>query len=113
MAASAGGGKAAPIGWSNDDLPELGGNITLEQCLRDARAAGYAGVEKGGKFPMDAKVLGPVLAGHGLKLVSGWFSGELRHGSVAREKRRIAQQLELYQALEVPVMVYAETTGTV
>jgi inosose dehydratase len=103
----------APIGWSNDDLPELGGDITLEQCLREAREAGYAGVEKGGKFPMDAKVLGPLLEGHGLRLVSGWFSGELRHGGIEREKRRIAPQLELYQTLGVPVMVYAETTGTV
>ena len=103
----------APIGWSNDDLPELGGEITLEQCLREARAAGYAGVEKGGKFPLDPKVLGPLLEEHGLALVSGWFSGELRHGSVEREKRRIAGQLALYQALDVPVMVYAETTGTV
>ena len=103
----------APIGWSNDDLPELGGDITLEQCLREARAAGYAGVEKGGKFPLDPKVLGPILEEHGLRLVSGWFSGELRQGSIEREQRRIAQQLALYQALEVPVMVYAETTGTV
>jgi inosose dehydratase len=103
----------APIGWSNDDLPELGGDITLEQCLREARAAGYAGVEKGGKFPLDPRVLGPILEEHGLKLVSGWFSGELRHGNVEREQRRIARQLELYQALEAPVMVYAETTGTV
>jgi inosose dehydratase len=103
----------APIGWSNDDLPQLGGHITLEQCLREAREAGYSGVEKGGKFSMDPKVLGPILEGHGLKLVSGWFSGELRHGSVEREKRRLAQQLALYQALDVPVMVYAETTGTV
>ena len=43
----------APIGWSNDDLPELGGDIPLERCLREARQAGYAGVEKGGKFPLD------------------------------------------------------------
>jgi inosose dehydratase len=103
----------APIGWSNDDLPELGGDIPLEQCLREARAAGYSGVEKGGKFPLDPKVLGPLLEEHGLALVSGWFSGELRQGSVEREKRRIARQLALYQALDVPVMVYAETTGTV
>ena len=48
----------APIGWSNDDLPELGGDITLEQCLREAKQAGYRGVEKGGKFPMDATELG-------------------------------------------------------
>ena len=117
MAATSGAGPVrlgiAPIGWSNDDLPELGGDITLEQCLREAREAGYAGVEKGGKFPLDPKVLGPILAGHGLALITGWFSGELRHGSVEREKRRMAQQLALYQALDVPVMMYAETTGTV
>jgi inosose dehydratase len=103
----------APIGWSNDDLAELGGDITLEQCLREARQAGYSGIEKGGKFPLDPKVLRPLLEEHGLELVTGWFSGELRRGSVEREKRRIAQQLALYQALEVPVMVYAETTDTV
>lgn len=103
----------APIGWSNDDLPELGGEIPLEQCLAEARLAGYAGVEKGGKFPMDAPVLGPILARYGLRLASGWFSGELRHGDIETEKVRIRQQLDLYLALGCPVMVYAETTGTV
>jgi inosose dehydratase len=62
---------------------------------------------------MDPKVLGPILEDHGLALVSGWFSGEMRHGTVEREKQRIARQLALYQELDVPVMVYAETTGTV
>jgi inosose dehydratase len=119
MAAGSGSGAGrirlgiAPIGWSNDDLPELGGDLTLEQCLREAGEAGYSGVEKGGKFSMDPKVLGPILEQHGLRLVTGWFSGELRHGNIEREKRRIAQQLALYQALGAPVMIYAETTGTV
>jgi inosose dehydratase len=103
----------APIGWSNDDLPALGGDITLEQCLREARKAGYAGIEKGGKFPMDPRALKPILDGHGLRLVTGWFSGELRHGTVESEKKRMAQQLRLYQELGVPVMMYAETTDTV
>jgi hypothetical protein len=39
----------APIAWSNDDLPELGGETTLETCLRESRAAGFSGVETGGK----------------------------------------------------------------
>jgi inosose dehydratase len=103
----------APIGWSNDDLPELGGDIPLEQCLTEARQAGYSGVEKGGKFPMDPEALGPLLAQHGLALITGWFSGELRHGSVDQEKARIVPQLRLFTALGAPVMVYAETTGTV
>jgi len=31
------------IGWSNDDLPELGGDITLHTCLAEAREAGFEG----------------------------------------------------------------------
>lgn len=71
----------APIAWSNDDLPELGGETPLETCLTEAKAAGFSGVEKGGKFHSDPKVLGPVLQDQGLALCSGWFSGApLRHG---------------------------------
>jgi len=32
------------IGWSNDDLPELGGDTPLDSCLAEARAAGYEGI---------------------------------------------------------------------
>lgn len=103
----------APIGWSNDDLPELGGDTPLEVCLRESREAGYAGVEKGGKFPLQAELLRPLLEEHDLALVTGWFSGRLLEVSPDEEKRRIDEQLRLYQALGCPVMVYAETTGTV
>ncbi len=103
----------APIAWSNDDLPELGRDTSLETCLAEARAAGFGGVEKGGKFPLDPKVLRPILEAHGVVLCSGWFSGRLLHGTVEAEKRRIADQLHLFQELGCLVMVYAETTGTV
>ncbi|GBD44699.1 Inosose dehydratase [bacterium HR40] len=103
----------APIGWSNDDLPELGGQIPLEQCLAEAALAGYAGVEKGGKFPTDPKALGRLLARYGLRLVTGWFSGQLLAGGVEAEKERARPQLDLFRALGVRVFVYAETTGTV
>ena len=26
----------APIAWSNDDMPELGGDTPIEQCLEEA-----------------------------------------------------------------------------
>ena len=61
-----------PITWSNDDLPELGGDTPLETCLAETRLAGYAGTEMGGKFPNRTETLKPVLARHGLAFVSGW-----------------------------------------
>jgi inosose dehydratase len=41
----------SPIGWSNDDLPQLGSDTPLASCLAEARAAGYEGIELGHKFP--------------------------------------------------------------
>src|SRR5512133_1184996 len=47
----------APIGWTNDDLPELGGNIPFEQCVSEMALAGFKGSEVGNKYPKDPAVL--------------------------------------------------------
>ena len=103
----------APIAWSNSDLPQLGGEISLETCLEQTREAGFSGTETGIKFPMDAQVLGPLLERFGLALVSGWFSGELLNRSLEEEKARLEAQLATFKALGAPVLVYAETTGSI
>ena len=72
-----------PIGWTNDCMPWLGDFISLDTCLKEAKAAGFSGVELGRKFPRDPAVLGPILKPHGLNLVSGWYSGRLVERSVA------------------------------
>ena len=41
----------APIGWTNDDLPELGGDIPFEQCISEMALAGFKGCEVGNKYP--------------------------------------------------------------
>lgn len=103
----------APIAWSNDDLPELGGDTPLETCLREARAAGFSGVETGGKFPRTAAELGPLLSAHELRLASGWYSGTLLDGDLESEKERARWQLELFRALDAPCLVYGEVSGTI
>ena len=103
----------APIAWSNNDLLELGGDTTLETCLKESRKAGFTGTETGVKFPMDPKVLGPILKKHKLALISGWFSGELLNSTVKAEQERMMAQIDTYKALGAPAYVYAETTGTV
>ncbi len=103
----------APIAWSNSDLPQLGDETSLETCLSQSREAGFSGTETGIKFPMDAQALRPLLERFELALVSGWFSGELLKRSVAEEKSRLEPQLETFKALGAPVLVYAETTGSI
>ena len=67
----------APIGWTNDDMPKLGGNLTYEQMLSEAALAGFSGTEIGGKFPTDAAVLKKALSLRKLQIASQWFSAFL------------------------------------
>ena len=101
----------SPIGWSNDDLPELGGEIPLNTCLAEARQAGFEGLELGRKFPRDVALLKPLLAHHELRLISGWYSGRLLERSVAEELVAIEPHRALLAAMGCAVLVYAETSG--
>lgn len=103
----------APIAWWNDDLAELSHDVSLEECLGEARAAGFTGMETGRRFPMDPAVLKPVLDAHGISVCGGWFSGRLLDGDIEREKDRIAAQMALFKAMNAPCIVYGETAGTI
>ena len=104
---------ANPIIWSNDDFPELGGELTLERCLGDMQAAGYHGSELGNKYPRTAPELGAVLSRFGLKLVSGWHSTYLAERDLALEKATFLKHLKLLQALGSRIVIVAECTGCV
>ena len=104
---------ANPIGWSNDDLPELGGHIPLEQCLREAKEASFEGMELGNKFPRDAAKLKPVLAAHGLSLVSGWYSTFLLEREAEAEFAAAQAHAHLLKEMGCKVLIAAECTRTV
>jgi inosose dehydratase len=102
-----------PLTWTNDDLPSLGADTPLDTCLSEGKQAGFAGFELGNKFPRDAAILGPILDSHQLKLVSGWFSGQLLSSSVDEEIAAIQEHLQLLKTLGATVMVYCEVTGCI
>jgi myo-inosose-2 dehydratase len=103
----------SPIGWSNDDLPELGGDIPLETCLEEARHAGFAGIELGHKFPRSGASLRPLLARHGLALVSGWYGGHLLERPLDAEIDAIGAHLGLLSEMGCAVMVFAEVSFSI
>jgi len=66
---------AAPIAWTNDDLPDLGSENTFEQCVSEMALAGYVGTEIGTKYPKDTQRLRKALELRGLVVCNAWFSG--------------------------------------
>ncbi|PWQ92445.1 myo-inosose-2 dehydratase [Leucothrix pacifica] len=101
-----------PLTWTNDDMPELGGDTPLDVCLSEGKQAGYSGFELGQKFPRTPEVLGPILSGHDLVLVSGWFSGGVLEHSVEDDIEAIKPHLHLLKELGSDVLIYCDTSGS-
>jgi inosose dehydratase len=99
-----------PITWTNDDVPELGGDTPLQTCLAETALAGYRGTELGGKFPRNSAELGPILAAHKLELVSGWYDGRILDREVDEEFDAILPHLALLSDLGAKLVVYADTS---
>ena len=98
----------SPIAWWNDDLPELSDDVSLEECLRQSRSAGFTGMEKGRRFPETAAEMLPVLKKADVTLCGGWYSGTLTIEDLATNQDRIMPMIELFKAVKAPCIVYGE-----
>ena len=102
-----------PLTWTNDDMPELGAATPLETCLAEGKQAGFAGFELGNKFPRDAALLRPIMARHGLDLVSGWYGSRLLERDVDAEMAAAEAHISLLVAMGCKVMVHAEVARAI
>lgn len=103
----------APIAWWNDDLAELSDDVSLQECLAQASAAGFTGMETGRRFPMNMAELGPILRQYRISVCGGWFSGLLLDGDIEAEKDRIRAQMDFFIAAGAPCIVYGETARSI
>lgn len=63
-----------PTGWTNDDMPMLGNDISFEQCVSEMALAGFQGCSVGHRFPTDRAVLKRELSRRGLRVSEPWVS---------------------------------------
>lgn len=89
----------APIGWTNDDMPQLGGELTFEQMISEASLAGFEGTEVGGKFPKDPQELKKALELRKLKIASQWFGSFLCETPYEENEAAFISQLDFLEAL--------------
>jgi inosose dehydratase len=102
-----------PISWSNDDLPSLGGETPLSTALSEGKAIGYEGFELGNKFPKDPAELRNLMAGYGLDVVSGWYSGRAAARPASEEIVAVGKHLRLLAENGCKVMVYGEVADAI
>ncbi len=102
-----------PITWSNDDMPELGGDTPLETCLAEAKQAGYDGLEKGNKFPNDPDALLAALKPFDLAFVSGWYSTALLERDAEAEFEAAQAHIRLLRGAGSRVMIVCECSNTI
>ena len=103
----------APIAWSNDDLPELGGITPVEQCLSEAKQAGFKGIELGGKFPRNLNILKYLLDHFEIKMPGGWYGSKLRERSIDDEWFYMQEQIKLLQFVGASVFIFADISGSI
>jgi len=104
---------ANPIGWSNDDLQEIGGDTPLETCLAEAKEAGFEGMEKGNKMPNDGAALKAKLAEFGLVFVGGWYSTELLLRSAREEFEAAQAHIAMTKGAGAGILIAAETSNAI
>ena len=103
----------APIAWSNDDMPELGGDTPIEQCLEEASSAGFTGIELGGKFPRNPGITNFLLNKYKLKMPGGWYGSLLRTRSAEDEWVAMQDHLNLLKLVNADVFVFADVSGSI
>ena len=103
----------APIGWTNDDMPELGAENTFQQCVSEMALAGFAGTEIGNKYPADAAVLKHMLDVRGLRIASRWFSSFLITKPLEENIKAFETELKFLKAVGAGAINVSEQSYSV
>ncbi len=100
----------APIGWTNDDIPELGAENTFQQCISEMALAGFTGSEVGSKYPADSHELKKALDLRGLVICNQWFSAFTASRPMAEVEKEFRDQMDFLRVVGSDVIGPSEQT---
>lgn len=103
----------APIAWTNDDLPDLGGENTFEQCVSEMALAGFTGSEVGNKYPKDTEALKKALELRNLEICNQWFSSFLLTKPFEEVEKEFRAQLEFLRTMGAKIIGASEQSYSV
>ena len=94
----------APIGWTNDDMPDLGAENTFQQCVSEMALAGFTGCEVGGAYPKDPAILKKYLDIRGLQVCNAWFSAFFTTKDFDTAKKDFIEHAKFLNAMGAKVL---------
>ncbi len=103
----------APIGWTNDDMPDLGGENTFEQCVSEMALAGFTGCEVGNKYPKDTRVLKKALELRGMQICNAWFSAFLTTKPYEENERDFIKHISFLKEMGAKVVGVSEQGNSI
>ncbi|KGT91108.1 inosose dehydratase [Erwinia typographi] len=103
----------APIGWTNDDMPELGAENTFQQIVSEMALAGFTGSEVGSKYPRDPAVLKPMLDIRGIQICNAWFSTFFANGDKAKTIDEFINHRDFLHAMGAKVIGCSEQSKSI
>ncbi|MGD8203981.1 myo-inosose-2 dehydratase [Pantoea sp. FN0305] len=103
----------APIGWTNDDMPELGKENTFQQTVSEMALAGFSGSEVGSKYPRDPAVLKPMLEIRGIEICNAWFSTFFANGEKVKTIDEFINHMNFLHAMGAKVIGCSEQSKSI
>ena len=102
----------APIGWRNDDLPEIGVENTLSHLLSDIVVAGFEGTEVGGFFP-SADIVNKELKLRNLEIAGQWFSSFIVRDGIVHTAEEFHKHCKFLRDVNASIAVVSEQTYSI
>ena len=102
-----------PIGWSNDDMWDLGDENTFQQCISEMKLAGFDGCEVGHKYPEDKTVLKHMLDARNLTIASKWFSSFLVDKTYEEVEAEFIKELDYLSYVGATAINVSEQSGSI
>ncbi|CAJ0992456.1 myo-inosose-2 dehydratase [Pantoea sp. Nvir] len=103
----------SPIGWTNDDIPELGKENTFQQTVSEMALAGFTGSEVGSKYPRNPEILKHMLDIRGIEICNAWFSTFFAEGKKVQTINAFLNHMNFLYALGARVIGCSEQSKSI
>src|SRR5699024_6419719 len=102
----------APIGWRNDDMPEIGKDNTLSHLLSDIVVAGFEGTVIGGFFP-DGKTVKKEIKLRALKIAGQRITSFIVQDGIEKSTEDFHNHDSYIKEVDAEVASISEQTNSI